>query len=70
MGIPNLISTLEPFASRAVIESEDAVVDGPALSYHVLHICRRNGVSMPSNKLLGTTAIAWLDACAARGLTM
>ncbi|KAH7327830.1 XPG domain containing-domain-containing protein [Stachybotrys elegans] len=60
MGIPNLIATLEPYAVHSLLRDERVVVDGPALAYHVLHICRANGIQQPSNRLLGSTVIAWL----------
>ncbi|KFH42080.1 hypothetical protein ACRE_071780 [Hapsidospora chrysogenum ATCC 11550] len=61
MGIPRLISTLEPFAVRGPLEGDDLVIDGPALAYHVLYICRRNRIGQPSYDLLGRTTVSWLD---------
>ncbi|KAH6889110.1 XPG domain containing-domain-containing protein [Thelonectria olida] len=61
MGIPHLISTLEPFAIHGLLDDQSIVVDGPALAYHVLYICNRNGVVLPSYQLLGDTVVAWLD---------
>ncbi|KAK7417045.1 hypothetical protein QQX98_004806 [Neonectria punicea] len=61
MGIPHLISTLEPFAVHGPLDDKAVVIDGPALAYHILYICNRNGVVLPSYQLLGDTAVAWLD---------
>ena len=70
MGIPHLISTLEPFAVQHQLTDEDLVVDGPALAYHALHLCRRNGVGQPSYGLLGATALQWLRQLVSGGLSM
>lgn len=61
MGIPYLISTLEPFADHGLLNGQSVVIDGPALAYYVLYICNRNGVVLPSYQLLGDTAVTWLD---------
>lgn len=61
MGIPHLITTLERYASDKTLQSQTVVIDGPALAYHVLHICRIQGASQPSYRLLGRVVIDWLD---------
>ncbi|EGX95779.1 hypothetical protein CCM_00433 [Cordyceps militaris CM01] len=61
MGIPHLISTLEPYAQHVALERVNVVVDGPGLAHHILHVCRLNGVEHPSYRLLGETAVDWLD---------
>lgn len=70
MGIPHLISTLEPYVQHVVLEDVDVVVDGPGLAHHVLHVCRVNGVDHPSYQLLGRTAVAWLDKLASQNAVM
>lgn len=70
MGIPHLISTLEPFAVQHQLTDEDIVIDGPALAYHILHICRRNGIGQPSYDVLGATALQWLQQLTSGGLSM
>lgn len=71
MGIPHLISTLEHFADQIALQHGDAVViDGPALAYHILFICKRNGQVHPSYQLLSDTAIRWLDELTDRGVSM
>ncbi|KAL2015431.1 hypothetical protein VTK56DRAFT_5509 [Thermocarpiscus australiensis] len=75
MGIPHLKRHLEPYAERAVIEPCDAVVDGPALAYHVLGLCARtvrrtSPFEQPWYGLLGRTAVAWLDRIQACGLSV
>ncbi|KAM3511160.1 hypothetical protein MY11210_005211 [Beauveria gryllotalpidicola] len=66
MGIPHLISTLEPYVQHVALKDVDVVVDGPGLAHHILHVCRINGVDHPSYQLLGATAAAWLDSLAAQ----
>ncbi|KAH7163616.1 XPG domain containing-domain-containing protein [Dactylonectria estremocensis] len=70
MGIPHLITTLEPFAVHDHLENQSLVIDGPALAYHILYICNRNGVVLPSYQLLGDTAVAWLDELTGRGMSI
>ncbi|TFA97506.1 hypothetical protein CCMA1212_010783 [Trichoderma ghanense] len=61
MGIPHLITTLESHASHEILQRQDVVIDGPALAYHVLHLCRLQGASQPSYSLLSQLVIEWLD---------
>ncbi|KAL6881502.1 XPG domain-containing domain-containing protein [Trichoderma novae-zelandiae] len=61
MGIPHLITTLESYASHEVLQRQAVVIDGPALAYHVLHLCRLQGASQPSYSLLSQFVIEWLD---------
>ncbi|EEU39323.1 uncharacterized protein NECHADRAFT_94235 [Fusarium vanettenii 77-13-4] len=70
MGIPHLISTLEPYAVHGVLDNDRVVIDGPALAYHILHICNRHGIVQPSYQLLGDTTIAWLDELVSRGVSV
>ncbi|KAF4125363.1 hypothetical protein GMORB2_4203 [Geosmithia morbida] len=61
MGIPHLITTLQPFAQQGFLKDEAIVIDGPAFAYHILEICRRNGITQPSYAVLGCTAVRWLS---------
>lgn len=61
MGIPQLITTLEPYAINELLQDYAVVIDGPALAYHIFHACRSNGVNHPSCRLLGESVVAWLD---------
>ncbi|RGP80103.1 hypothetical protein FLONG3_1637 [Fusarium longipes] len=70
MGIPRLISTLEPYVVHGVLDNESVVIDGPALAYHILYICNRHGIPQPSYKILGDTTIAWLDKLIERGVNV
>lgn len=70
MGIPNLLSTLEPFAQPAHLDNRHVVIDGPALAYHILHKCTANAVLEPSYQLLGSSAVAWLDTLASHGVVV
>lgn len=68
MGIPYLTATLEPYAVRRRLQDEAVVIDGPALAYHILHVCRVNGISQPSYQLLGQSTVAWLDELSSHGV--
>ncbi|KAL7906672.1 XPG domain-containing domain-containing protein [Trichoderma velutinum] len=61
MGIPHLITTLENYASHEILQHQVVVIDGPALAYHVLHLCRFQGANQPSYSLLSRLVIEWLD---------
>jgi hypothetical protein len=68
MGVPHLITHLRPFATSIDLTNQSAVIDGPALAYHVWYIClslkpeaRSPFEASPSYRLLGETAIGWLD---------
>ncbi|KAF4976433.1 hypothetical protein FZEAL_6913 [Fusarium zealandicum] len=70
MGIPHLISTLQSFAVHGALDNDHVVIDGPALAYHVLYICNRNGIAQPSYQLLGDTTLAWLDELIQRDVSV
>jgi hypothetical protein len=68
MGILGFRRLLEPYATirRTKIEPCQAVVDGPALAYHILRLCLRRTLKsspfeQPPYKLLSKTVISWLD---------
>jgi hypothetical protein len=79
MGIPKLASRLHSYASTVVFEQsggggdlethQRAVIDGPALAYHIYNLCRsskehgvRNALqALPTYKELGIAAIRWLE---------
>lgn len=61
MGIPHFTTILGPHATHSLLQDDTVVVDGPALAYHIFHICRNNGINQPSYRLLGESTIAWLD---------
>ncbi|KAG8428129.1 hypothetical protein J3459_006027 [Metarhizium acridum] len=62
MGISHLYTTLRPLATWAALENEAVVIDGPALAYHILHICRASGIQQPSYALLNRVTVSWLDS--------
>ncbi|KAK0714989.1 XPG domain containing-domain-containing protein [Lasiosphaeris hirsuta] len=73
MGIPHLRRLIEPYGERKPIRPSYVTIDGPALAYHILKVCSRKTLKtspfeQPSYKLLGETAIAWLDQIGAYGL--
>ncbi|PHH60827.1 hypothetical protein CDD81_1124 [Ophiocordyceps australis] len=61
MGIPRLTSTLQPYGFELRLQGETVVIDGPALAYHILHICRSNGEPQPAYSVIGYTTITWLN---------
>lgn len=72
MGIRGLTATLKPFAARSELHGR-VVIDGPALAYHILHICRVELASSttleePSYSALGSRATEWLDSLQGCGL--
>ena len=70
MGIPNLLSTLEPYAEPGILDHRQVVIDGPALAYHILNKCIAAGVHDPTHELLGLSVIAWLDELVNHGVVM
>ncbi|GKT59488.1 DNA replication initiation factor CDC45 [Colletotrichum tofieldiae] len=61
MGIPHLLNHLSPYGVLGPIDGDRVVIDGPALAYHIYHLCTRSTSGLPSYGLLGRTALAWLD---------
>ncbi|KAK1561479.1 XPG domain containing-domain-containing protein [Colletotrichum navitas] len=61
MGIPHLLNHLSPYGVLGPIDGDRVVIDGPALAYHIYHLCTRSTSGVPSYDLLGRTALAWLD---------
>lgn len=77
MGIPHLITYLEPYAESQPLAGQDVVIDAPALAYHVYHICMgmKTGArgafqAIPSYAEISTLAIEWLDALEEHGVVM
>ncbi|EAA32554.2 hypothetical protein GE21DRAFT_6677 [Neurospora crassa] len=75
MGIPHLRKHLEPYAQRGAIQPSSLVIDGPALAYHILNLCRINTIkSSPfeqaTYELLSRTTLEWLDRARTCGLTI
>lgn len=70
MGIPQLIATLEPYATHTVLQNVRVVVDGPGLAHHILHACRVNGFDQPSYGLLGSAIVSWLDKLASQNVVV
>ncbi len=73
MGIPRLTSYLRPYAELCQLDGSQVVIDGPALAFHIIHLCRLAlGTDGPSSEptyaLLGQTAVDWLDLLQAHGI--
>ncbi|KAG5985105.1 hypothetical protein E4U55_001354 [Claviceps digitariae] len=70
MGVPGLCASLRTFAHADTLDGDVVTIDGPALAYHVLHLCRANGVNLPSYDFLGHVATYWLDKLVLHGITV
>ena len=82
MGIPRLTLRLEPYAKRVSFEVHDqtlktAVIDGPALAFHILNLClaqrdrpQSNLDSLPSLRELSQATLIWLETLEQHGFLM
>ncbi|RDA85157.1 hypothetical protein CP532_1545 [Ophiocordyceps camponoti-leonardi (nom. inval.)] len=70
MGIPHLTNTLQNCGYHHVLQDQTVVIDGPALAFHILHICRVNGAFQPSNRLIAQSTLKWLDELVHQGVTI
>jgi hypothetical protein len=68
MGIPHLITFLQPYAEAESLAGNCVVVDGPGLAYYIYHMCLSARPAAwnpfeaaPSYEELGEACIAWLD---------
>ncbi|KAJ0168332.1 hypothetical protein CTA2_7358 [Colletotrichum tanaceti] len=61
MGIPHLLNHLSPYGVMGPLDSDRVVIDGPALAYHIYHLCTRSTSGLPSYDLLGRTTLGWLE---------
>ncbi|TIC99516.1 hypothetical protein CH35J_005250 [Colletotrichum higginsianum] len=61
MGIPHLLNHLSPYGVLGPLDSDRVVIDGPALAYHIYHLCTRSTSGLPSYDLIGRTALGWLE---------
>ncbi|KAF2660431.1 hypothetical protein K491DRAFT_711647 [Lophiostoma macrostomum CBS 122681] len=66
MGIPGLLSHLEPYAvqyTSADLEGYSAIIDGPALAYHAQRVSAEIKSShLPSYEDINAVAIRWLKS--------
>lgn len=70
MGIPHLIHHLAPYGVLAPVDGDRVVIDGPALAYHIYHLCTRSSTGLPSYHLLSDTTIAWLEKLTSHNISM
>ncbi|OAA68423.1 DNA replication initiation factor cdc45 [Niveomyces insectorum RCEF 264] len=80
MGVPRLLSTLEPYAERKPLDGAQVIIDGPGLAYHAVNLCRADSSAGAGKKghpldsfsydQLGQAALALLDELRRRGVTM
>ncbi|CCU77762.1 hypothetical protein BGHDH14_bgh05230 [Blumeria hordei DH14] len=68
MGIPHLISSLQPYTTHENLNGWTVVIDGNALAYHIYHLCvvrryasRNTLESLPQNLEIAETVIEWLE---------
>jgi len=76
MGIPHLITFLQPYAESESLVG-GAVIDGPGLAYHIFYLClnSRASVRYPfetalSYEELGDACLEWLDGLRESGVDM
>ena len=89
MGLPHLMHHLQTYGERVIFHKPveggrpdgdtptQAVIDGPALAYHVYYIClsKRGGArnaleAIPSYHELGRVAVSWLDQIEQYGISV
>ncbi|KAF4919261.1 hypothetical protein CGCVW01_v008049 [Colletotrichum viniferum] len=70
MGIPHLIHHLAPYGVLAPVDGDRVVIDGPALAYHIYHLCTRSSTGLPSYQLLSDTTIAWLEKLTSHNISI
>lgn len=70
MGVRRLRHHLQPYANRVTLGSGKAVVDGPALAYHIHSLCSTETARVPSCETLGQVCLRWLDEVKSHGLSM
>ncbi|KAK1700167.1 XPG domain containing-domain-containing protein [Colletotrichum godetiae] len=70
MGIPHLLNHLSPYGVFGALDGDRVVIDGPALAYHIYHLCTRSTSGLPSYDLLGRTAIGWLEAVTSHDISI
>lgn len=69
MGILHLIFHLRPYAEIvSSLRDQDVVIDGPAMAYHIYHIClslrpeaKNPFEAAPTYRELGEAVILWLE---------
>ena len=77
MGIPRLITYLEPYATSAELRGCRVIVDGPGLAYHIFYrlVASKSSADnailhAPSYRELGESAICFLDELQRCGVFM
>ncbi|KAG5928898.1 hypothetical protein E4U42_007765, partial [Claviceps africana] len=70
MGVSRLYGSLRSFAHAGLLNGDVVTIDGPALAFHVLYLCRANGVNLPSYPSLGHATISWLDKLGLHGVSV
>jgi len=73
MGIPRLITYLEPYATPAELSGSKVIIDGPGLAYRLLASKSRadNAIqNAPTYAELGQSAVYFLDELQTHNVTM
>ncbi|RCI09000.1 hypothetical protein L249_4946 [Ophiocordyceps polyrhachis-furcata BCC 54312] len=70
MGIRNLTKNIQPLGQHYALQDETVVIDGPALAFHILHLCRINCAAEPSDRLIAQSTLKWLNELAHERVTI
>ena len=77
MGIPRLITYLEPYATPAELSDCRVIIDGPGLAYHIYHRLLASNPradnaihGAPSYEELGDGAVYFLDELQSRNVVV
>lgn len=77
MGIPRLITYLEPYATPAELNGCKVIIDGPGLAYHIYYrlLASKSRTDnaiygAPSYRQLGESAVHLLDELQKRNVTV
>jgi hypothetical protein len=70
MGIPRLRRHLQPYSVLSALNSQTAIIDGPALAYYIHRLCAKQDNTIPSCQVLGTTVLRWLERLDSYNITV
>lgn len=70
MGIPYLLSHLQPYGVETPLAGAQIVLDGPSLAYHIWHLCSKRQDVQASHHLISETTLTWLESLQNHGAQM
>ena len=77
MGIPHLITFLQPYAEVESLGQQDVIIDGPAFAYHIYYTCQANRPdargpfdAIPSYGEIEEASVRWLDSIRGSGASV